>query len=59
MQPNNQSKPKHRSTGMQTPERKASSEGHGQHTPGRSRMKPGGYEVIIPYYPGRSRVIFQ
>jgi RPM1-interacting protein 4 len=50
MQPNNQSKPKHRSTGMQTPERRASSEGLGQHTPGRSRMKPGGYEVIIPYY---------
>lgn len=51
MQPNNQSKPKHRSTGMQTPERRASSEGHGQHTPGRSRMKPGGYEpeeVAVP-----------
>lgn len=51
MQPSNQSKPKHRSTGMQTPERRASSEGYGQHTPGRSRMKPSdrGYEVIIPY----------
>ncbi|KAL5676266.1 hypothetical protein ACJX0J_012397, partial [Zea mays] len=51
MQPNNQSKPKHRSTGMQTPERRASSEGLGQHTPGRSRMKPGGYEpeeVAVP-----------
>ncbi|KAG8063977.1 hypothetical protein GUJ93_ZPchr0004g38299 [Zizania palustris] len=36
-QPDNLSKPKHRSAGMQTPER-----GHGQHTPGRSRMRQGG-----------------
>ncbi|WVZ85252.1 hypothetical protein U9M48_032199 [Paspalum notatum var. saurae] len=52
MQPNNQSKPKHRSTGMQTPERRASSEGHGHHTPGRSRMKPSEFEpedeVAVP-----------
>jgi len=43
---------------MQTPERRPSSEGHGQHTPGRSRMKPGGYEVIIPYYPSIFSIIF-
>jgi hypothetical protein len=38
---------------MQTPERRASSEGHGQHTPGRGRMKASdrGYEVITPYDP--------
>ncbi|KAF8715974.1 hypothetical protein HU200_026941 [Digitaria exilis] len=46
MQPNNQSKPKNRSTGG------VSSEGHGQHTPGRSRMKPSGFEpeeeVAVP-----------
>jgi len=54
MQPNNQSKPKHRSTAMQTPERRAPSEGHGQHTPGRGRMKASdrGYEpeeeVAVP-----------
>lgn len=54
MQPNNQSKPKHRSTGMQTPERRASSEGQGQHTPGRGRMKPSDHgfepeeEVAVP-----------
>ncbi|KAK3142837.1 hypothetical protein QOZ80_4BG0352330 [Eleusine coracana subsp. coracana] len=54
MQQNNQAKPKHRSTGMQTPERRVSSEGHGQHTPGRGRMKPSGRgyeheeEVAVP-----------
>ncbi|CAO2041956.1 unnamed protein product [Urochloa humidicola] len=54
MQPNNQTKQKPRSTGLQTPERRPSSEGHGQHTPGRSRMKPSdrGYEpeeeVAVP-----------
>ncbi|XP_066349093.1 RPM1-interacting protein 4-like [Miscanthus floridulus] len=52
MQPNNQSKPKHKLTGMQTPERRPSSEGYGQHMPGRSRMKPGGCEpeeeVAVP-----------
>ncbi|TVU13929.1 hypothetical protein EJB05_37368 [Eragrostis curvula] len=54
MQPNSQAKPKHRSTGMQTPERRISSEGHGQHTPGRSRMNPSGRgyepeeEVVVP-----------
>lgn len=56
--PNNQSKPKNRSTGMQTPERRASSEGPGQHTPGRYRTKPGGYEVIIPYYPSVFQIYF-
>jgi hypothetical protein len=51
MQQNNQARPKHRSTGMQTPERRVSSEGHGQHTPGRIRNPSGqGYEVIIPYF---------
>ncbi|KAL6652732.1 hypothetical protein ACP70R_011657 [Stipagrostis hirtigluma subsp. patula] len=46
-QPNDQPKSKHRSMGMQTPERRASSEGHGQHTPGRSKMKQNarGYEA--------------
>jgi hypothetical protein len=36
---------------MQTPERRVSSEGHGQHTPGRIRNPSGrGYEVIITYF---------
>ncbi|XP_062184341.1 RPM1-interacting protein 4-like [Phragmites australis] len=54
MQANNQSRSKHRSTGMQTPERRTSLEGHGQHTPGRSRMKQSGRgyepeeEVAVP-----------
>ncbi|KQJ82213.1 RPM1-interacting protein 4 isoform X2 [Brachypodium distachyon] len=54
MQPNNTSKPKHRAAGGQTPERRASSDVHGQHTPGRSRMRQGyqGYnaeeEVAVP-----------
>uniref|UniRef100_A0A0D9W423 RIN4 pathogenic type III effector avirulence factor Avr cleavage site domain-containing protein n=1 Tax=Leersia perrieri TaxID=77586 RepID=A0A0D9W423_9ORYZ len=40
-QPNNPSKPKQR-TGMNTPDRRAPFEGHGQHTPGRTRTKQGG-----------------
>lgn len=47
-QPNNPSKPKHKSSGMQTPERRASSEGHGQHTPRRSRGKQGGRGYDAP-----------
>lgn len=38
MQVNSPSRPKPRTAGMQTPERR--SDAHGQHTPGRSRMRP-------------------
>ncbi|KAM0890146.1 hypothetical protein ACQ4PT_027237 [Festuca glaucescens] len=54
MHSNSPSRPKPRATGMQTPDRRASSEAHGQHTPGRSRMRPSnqGYnaeeEVAVP-----------
>uniref|UniRef100_A0A0E0KPL9 RIN4 pathogenic type III effector avirulence factor Avr cleavage site domain-containing protein n=1 Tax=Oryza punctata TaxID=4537 RepID=A0A0E0KPL9_ORYPU len=47
-QPNNLPKPKHRSTGMRTPERRSPSEGHGQHTPRRSRGKQGGRGYDAP-----------
>jgi hypothetical protein len=48
MHSNSPSRPKPRATGMQTPERRASSDAHGQHTPGRSRMRPSnqGYNVV-------------
>ncbi|KAL5215537.1 hypothetical protein ABZP36_006938 [Zizania latifolia] len=56
-QPNNPSKPKHRLAGMHALERRTSSEGHGQHTPGRSRMRQGGQgydepedDVAIPKF---------
>jgi len=39
MQTNSPSRPKPRAGGMQTPERRVSSDAHGQHTPGRSRMR--------------------
>uniref|UniRef100_A0ACD5U9H7 Uncharacterized protein n=1 Tax=Avena sativa TaxID=4498 RepID=A0ACD5U9H7_AVESA len=55
MQSNSPSNPKHRAAGMQTPERRVSSDTHGQNTPGRSRMRPSnqGYnmpeeEVAVP-----------
>lgn len=54
MQSNSPSHPKPRAGGMQTPERRPSSDAHGQHTPGRSRMRQSnqGYnpddEVAVP-----------
>ncbi|CAM0905088.1 unnamed protein product [Alopecurus aequalis] len=54
MQTSSPARPKPRATGMQTPERRPSSDAHGQHTPSRSRMRQSnqGYnpeeEVAVP-----------
>ncbi|XP_006652201.1 RPM1-interacting protein 4-like [Oryza brachyantha] len=47
-QPSNPSKPRQRAAGMHTPERRSPSEGQGQHTPRRSRMKQGGRGYDMP-----------